>query len=371
MRGIDWFWKRMVPLRGYAMCLWLGACVLGLSLPNANAASPDTQPASDPVVQMLENALTTAIGPSRYAVHVHTEVDHLNDEKPADATKELIDQNLFVDGVRLDIAQTTFKQSGTGPVEPFLIIRSIWDGSRYSFREQDLKSRTKQIMVAASSRREDIDGSLTSYDSGTFLMGQLQYDEKPMIGILKDSGTCKFEGQEDIRGHQCSIVEAKTPEGQYRLSLDPQTGYSICKASVTKSTGDRLKSQPLPITVGKMKIIDVQVNLQILHTERIANYYVPMEGEMEVWIHTDDGKTMHERHTVKRTRFEVDPDFASHKAFIMDNIPEGIPVFLQDRAKDDHLSYIWKNGQVVKDDDGFTSDKIDAIVNQEKNATQK
>jgi rhodanese-related sulfurtransferase len=129
---------------------------------------------------------------------------------------------------------------------------------------------------------------------------------------------------ESIEGASCYVLEAETPKGRYTLWMDPNHGYNFAKLHF-EGHG-----------VGMMG-----VNRAI---KRFGAAWVPVKAEWEVRaVHPPDF-TMSYRHEIVIEDLEIDPNYTTRKAFVMDDVPEGTKTtFLGAGGRPMPGEFVWRD----------------------------
>ena len=108
---------------------------------------------------------------------------------------------------------------------------------------------------------------------------------------------------EFIDGAFCYVLEAETPKGRYTLWMDPNHGYNCAKLHFE---GQGVDMMGLNGTI-----------------KRFGEAWVPVKAEWDVRIVHPPDFTMSYRHEIVIEDLEIDPNYATRKPFVMDDVPEG------------------------------------------------
>ncbi|MHC4647641.1 MAG: redoxin domain-containing protein, partial [Planctomycetota bacterium] len=178
--------------------------------------------------------------------------------------------------------------------------------------------------------------------TGLSLDGYLARDQVSVIKLLSNSADLRLrEATEKVDGFECCVLEASTSHGSYTLWLDPQHGYLARKAVVKKQNADIFDHKPLTEIDW---LAGISFTMNSVRIERRGGVFVPVGSRnTEVW-HKSDGQTETRVHHHRRTRIDLEPDFAALGAFAP-NIPDGTEVVVG--VQGIAVKYIWKQGKVV------------------------
>jgi rhodanese-related sulfurtransferase len=113
---------------------------------------------------------------------------------------------------------------------------------------------------------------------------------------------------ESIKGASCYVLEAETPNGRYTLWMDPNHGYNFAKL--------HFEGQGVDMT-GVNSVI-----------KRFGEAWVPVNAEWEVRGAHPPDFTISYRHEIVIEDLEIDPNYATHKPFVMDDVPEDTKTML-------------------------------------------
>lgn len=344
--------------------------IVGVLIFAAQLAHAGGQSATRPVDIMLAEAASCSTLPHNCSFHFQTrqEFTHYSGGMPG-LTGCMWAGNVFYDGEKIDVAELDSYVYGS-TTRPSFANRMIWDGKWYLMRQQAVASAGAGLMFGASRQPTIGNGGIyREAGFGGFIDGILHYDHKPMAQILLDAGTAQIVGEETIDGDQCAVVMGKTPYGIYKLWLDEAAASRLRKADVTKGEGDLIPGNRGEMVIAPKGVL-WKFSIDNLGIQEMQGQTVAVSGTMEEETHYPGGKFDISRFSTGRSRLDLAPDFAGKRAFIMDGIPEGTTVWIQDRDPNDHFAYIWKAGQVVKDDDRSTTKKIDSMISDERKAAQ-
>jgi len=228
--------------------------------------------------------------------------------------------------------------------------RGIWDGARYFFQQEDL-SRS-QLFLSSSTRPSDSHVLEETLELGSFLNGTATVlgDDEPIGLVLRKQEWLALNEDESINGHLCRVVEGTGSFGKYKAWIDPAAGYCVRQATASKSVGDLYGGMKLPF--GREPYVQFALDVKIVNDDVkvIDGLPVVLHSRMDCTERYENGSYESYYYLVTRSQFDTSPDFSKTDAFALTGIPDGTSVQLRDRDPSDHFPYVWKHGQVVRDD---------------------
>ncbi|MBN2589482.1 MAG: hypothetical protein JXA96_06450 [Sedimentisphaerales bacterium] len=260
---------------------------------------------------------------------------------------------IFIDGERIDFRNHQWRnlksKDQATPLEDADFRSFLWDGSSfYYYTKLDKYDCSLNI---TSNSDDKIEFLSTGYE-GTPLIGIFNGDQIPVYSILRKAKTISLREQlEKIGESKCYVINAVTDHGEYTVWIDPEHGYNIAKAEVSKKKGDIHLGKPLSWmgdTTGlgyRSEIVPLSgysFNLLNVRFEKINSVWVPVEADYETTLDYGGRITKAKTHH-KQTHTDLNPDFKSLKAFIPD-IPDGTQVYKNDSPG---TKYIWLDGKPV------------------------
>lgn len=339
-------------------------------IPHATLCSADAikdLPTIDPS-KVLDQALANARFPDRASLHLQISLKYAQRRLQDGITGESFSFNICHDHQKLDVAELASMTHGA-TTKPYLASRDIWDGKQFLHRQQELDVGPAQVRVVYSDSAAQLD-RVRPYFDGLFIDGRLPLDDESIPALLRRSGASIIDRNEQLGARQCLLIEGRTRSGLYRIWLDQSDGCRLIKATVVKEKGDAIGSgETLPIKMGTAAITGYEISIHDIEFQRFGGYVVPASGVMDETVHHSDNKDDVIRETAVRSRLLADLDLEPGR-FVMDGIPDGMPVTIRDHRPDDHFSYVWKGGHVVKDDEEQLTKDIDKAVDAEKRAAQ-
>jgi hypothetical protein len=159
-------------------------------------------------------------------------------------------------------------------------------------------------------------------------------------------------GQETIDGCECARLKAEVPGyGRYQAWLDSAMDYLPRKVTVEKSGGDLLASLPLsqwthlapPGSRGTVALTAVSYMMDQTRFERVGDRWFPLSCRVTRVQNFADGNAETTVMQSRRTRLELNPDYAALRAF-QPELRQGAHL---SNLVDPQLAYQWKDGQSV------------------------
>ena len=337
--------------------------VLLLCIPISLLAQQTTKPMD--VNDLLELSLASFESLPPYAMHIETETS-------LGIPQESITGEVYIfekryDNRRVDALSQRYEVSGQ---EKKLVYakRGIWTGEQFQFRQQYLGSgmaEEQQIIAVGSYKEEKARRLLISPYSGSFISGFMMGDYQHMCKILKQSSNSKLYGKmETIGNDACYIVEGKTRSGIYKIWIDPNSGFNVRKAIVNKQIGDLLYDQPITAGSSDRKVvIGHEISMSNVEIKKVGGHYIPISANLIHKYKYNDGSTEQDTWSSKRSKIQLNPNFAEMGAFVMDGIPEGARVIMHEHPG---LKYIWADGRFILDADLEAIEEIDKAIQQVK-----
>lgn len=229
----------------------------------------------------------------------------------------------------------------------------IWDGKRWITFQQN----TEQASI---SEKEKHKNEFVSYGySGASLNGFFWGDKKPVENILAQSTKIDLRSQMDkVSGVNCYVIDADTTYGKYSLWIDPDHGYGIARAKVSKSGNDIVYDRVLQ----QIDISDFTFSIDNVEFQKIGNGWVPISADYQVSTQYADGRIITEKTNHKRIQINPNPDFKAIGAFVP-NIPDGTYIAIEGV---DGIGYRWLQGKPVPNIDKSFFEQLDDMTEQIK-----
>ena len=253
--------------------------------------------------------------------------------------------------------------------------RMIWDGHNwFSCTYGDFPGEPPAIGFI-SKKEEKKNSFIPLGYGGSSLDGTFFGDQQSVETILSQASDISLRPQmEAVNEVDCYVIKASTPYGKYDLWIDPQHGYNIARARVYKSGNDILNGKPISkYSKSKAEMRDLQrqykgklpggiekffFSLDIVEFQKIANVWVPTEGNYQHTIKYVDGRVKTEKRLHKRTHIDPTPDFEAISAFVPD-IPDGARITLDDVPS---ISFEWREGKLVPNIDEDVEAQLDEMA---------
>jgi hypothetical protein len=227
----------------------------------------------------------------------------------------------------------------------------MWDGrNRYQYQRSNGEAdRDIVYIVKGEDYKPEKDG-LGKAEYVNQLWGVLQdtYARIPYRRVdveLKNADTISVRPQtEQINGSQCYVINAATQDSKFKIWIDPQHGYNLAQAIVSRGGEGS--------SFGKPEEISVSAYIRNVKFKKFADTWVPIEGDYgfnrKVIQYGFEKQDSH----IKITDFQLNPDHDTLGSFEPDFIRNGASVQIIDVRG---IHYIWQDGKVV-DSDGHEID---------------
>ena len=189
---------------------------------------------------------------------------------------------------------------------------------------------------------------------------------------------------ETIGSSKCIVLESDNSYGNFQVWLDPERGYNIIKAIITKGPEDiyfgrLLKSYEYATTkqdetssskpTKTRTYTETIVKIDNVTLEKQGHLWVPVSSDHEKILKFSDGVINNVKIHCKVEQLEVAPDFDKINAFKV-KVPNGTNVYFMDPERSG-ISYEWVDGKVVTAVDQRTLDVLDNQIEQLKDETKE
>jgi hypothetical protein len=276
---------------------------------------------------------------------------------------------------------TNWKQSPGSLMPPGPDVLHTRDDFRYDGqRTRDISSRWGSIGVHGPTPENNpiLRSEITDFEFSALYSGQrgqgglIKYDQGPLdpekvkrtlaLGwshacsfgffpfheridsYLRRSGKATVRRQtEAVNGSACYVIDARTPEGQLVVWLDPAHGYNIARITVTQRAGDRADDQVLP---RGHEVARVFTNTSF---QQIDGTWIPTTYATHTRIYRPGFMVMEGGTRSEVSEFLIDPNHTALKSFDVNDFPEGTRTSYMDNGRLLPTWYIWKNGGPVPD----------------------
>lgn len=260
---------------------------------------------------------------------------------------------IFIDNNRIDFRKHQWSNLNSmdqaTPLENAVNRSFMWDGSSFYIY---VKQQNYDGILHLQSNDDNKNEMLSTGYEGTPLIGIFKGDQESIDSILRKAKNISIENQlEKIGEAECYVINAQTDHGEYRVWIDPEHGYNIVKAKVSKKKGDILWGKPLgwqgdttnlaPSDVPRFS--GYRFDMSNVCFEKISDKWIPVEADYETFLDYSGRITIVKMHH-KQTHTELNPDFKAANAFVPD-IPNGTPVFIEEQEK----TYFWQYGKITVD----------------------
>lgn len=209
--------------------------------------------------------------------------------------------------------------------------------------------------------------SLARAYKGHETLGYLYGDDERMDVVLKQAANINVRDNMDvINGSKCYIIDAQTKRGQYSIWIDPNHGYNIAKAEVTRKEGDLRNENDPPVAKGDQEY----TLLSNVKFKQIDDVWIPMEANIyhRQNLSTLFGYNSWEKIAYKVTEFLVNPDHEALGSFKPDDIQNGAIVNVLQYPG---IHYTWQDGKLVPNVDLEVIAEIDKMADDIFNDNKK
>jgi len=287
----------------------------------------------------------------------------------------------YTDGTRIDLTIRNWipiRDKNDRDLPDFGHVQVVWDkDSWYEYHELE-EVKASQVVI---SKKEDTNKGFVSIAyPGACLEGFFPGDIKTVSSIFHEATQVRlYDKKENINGVQCHVLEATTEYGRHKIWIDPEHGYNICQAEVSKEKGDLYNGKLVYRTYPNWKELGVKLpkgKIPLPTSPRIGTAFkltnVKFQKYNDIWMPVSadyEKRTMHENGRVRRLLFsytvnEVDlsPNFEDAQAFVP-HIRNGTRAILLD--EENHvLDYHWVDGRIEPDVDDSVLKSIDETLEE-------
>lgn len=205
---------------------------------------------------------------------------------------------------------------------------------------------------------------------GAPLLGTMSGDDLRVDEILRNAKSLKVRGElEEVNGSGCYVVDAMTRHGRYSVWLDPEHGYNIARAEVTKEGADIAWSKPLnwkssmkipqSNRVGLLPVTKQSYSFSLKNVvfKEIEGVWVPMSADYESTSLYEDGAVSTLKNQCTQIHIDINPDFEAAGTF-EPKIENDAAVFI----KGVNFVYRWADGELVPNIDEYAVDVLEAEI---------
>ena len=310
------------------------ALLLIMLLATAGIARALARPGVDPKADaILDRTIAQLAAFRSYAMHVdHSMTIVHNIEESKRFGGWIASSDIRADGENFDEMSDTWDiPAGQSKPHRQFNSRSIWDGKRETHRQQYQGEPNQQILATISSRHPRW---FPSGDGGLVLHGRAYGDATSMPQVMRESGSARLRpAREDVDGHLCDVIDAKTARGTYTLWIDPAAGHLFRRTRVVKRAGDlTYEDKPIASNGTEATTTGTELELHDIVIDHVGGEFVLIRCIEEVKTFVGDaGQYRLDRGSYTRSKLELSPDFAKLGAFVMDGIPERSRVISTDK----------------------------------------
>lgn len=167
------------------------------------------------------------------------------------------------------------------------------------------------------------------------IMGYVLLDSEPAYTALRKANRLSVRPtMEKVGENLCYVIEAVTEYGPQLLWIDPDHGYSVAKAEVTR----RLDAETR-----------ISSSLNVVKFKQVDGIWTPIEFETEFRTFFDSRNQVRFRKVnLKIAELSVNPDHEKLGSFDFEDIREGAEVTVTTKqGGTSPIKYIWRDGEAV------------------------
>jgi rhodanese-related sulfurtransferase len=329
----------------------LEACMVALATLQSAAASV---PSADELLDRF--AVNADLYQRSFVTHVETNRIIVSQGQAAeqDKPRERREQTRVVfwwDGQRMREQRYTWDDSATGPLDRkharyeshlFEVDRSI-----SYFRSSGPSQEASVTYYAGSTPKGSVFDRVTSgagsWSWGYFVEGADSRSDR-IDRFLRGCQSARVRPEtESVEGASCYVLEAETPNGRYTLWMDPNHGYNFAKLHFEGQGVDMMG-----------------LNSAI---KRFSEAWIPVKAQWQVRGAHPPDFTISYRHEIVIEDLEIDPNHATRKPFVMDDVPEGTKtIFLGAGGRPMPGEFVWRDDRPVPCVDEEALGRLESIA---------
>ena len=243
--------------------------------------------------------------------------------------------------------------------EASTITSRIWDGEKeyqvYQFHNDVYRVTVMKDNTIKKSLSLDL---IYSNLTGVFHGDTKSFDE--ILSTASDGiSSLRYE---TVEGSKCIVLESDNSHGNYQVWIDPERGYNIVKAIITKGPEDIFFGRPLKSyefgpskhdktslskLAGTRTMTETVIKIDNVILERQGDLWVPVSSDHEKMLKFSDGVINSLRIKCKVEQLEVAPDFDKLNAFKV-KVPNGTRVRISEFPG---IRYEWQQGRIIPFED--------------------
>ena len=243
--------------------------------------------------------------------------------------------------------------------ETSTITSRIWDGEK----EYQVYQFPNDVYRVTVMKDNTIKKSLSLNLIYSNLTGVFHGDTKSFDEILSiaSDGTSSLR-YETVEGSKCIVLESDNSHGNYQVWIDPDRGYNIVKAIITKGPEDiyfgsplnsyefgpsRQDTTSLSKLAGTRTMTEAVIKIDNVVLERQGGLWVSVRSDHEKMLKFSDGVINSLKIKCKVEELEVAPDFDKLNAFKV-KVPNGTRVRISEFPG---IRYEWQQGRIIPFED--------------------
>ena len=233
----------------------------------------------------------------------------------------------------------------------------MWDGqSLYLYRTNAL-SPGGELFIEPDDKEKP--AYMACDNRGSPLQGIFSGDFERVDSILEKSDVVKVsDRKEKVGNYSCYVISAEGKYGKYKIWIDPEHGYNIAKAKVSKKRADiAWRDMPLGPRMDKETSMTNEILVKSGHPgakkslsftlynvkfENVDGAWLAVKADFQGKLTAVNGRTVELKTSVERKNIQINPTFGEND-FKPDNIADGTRVSIIPFQ----IQYTWQNGKVV------------------------
>ena len=268
--------------------------------------------------------------------------------------------------------------------ETYAITSKIWDGEKeyLVYRSPNIDVNNKDGYNVTAKKDNSIVKFLSLSLVYSNLTGIFHGDTQSFSEILSTSsaGISSFR-YETIENSKCIVLESDNSYGNFQVWIDPERGYNMVKAVITKGPEDLYFDRPLKsyeyatnqqdeTSSGKSSetrtMTETVVKIDDVVLEKQGHQWIPVSSAHEKILKFSDGVINSVKINCKVKQLEVAPDFDKMDAFKV-KVPNGTKVYVEGFPE---IEYEWHHGKIVPFIDNSFLEQLDENIESYEASTE-
>lgn len=219
---------------------------------------------------------------------------------------------------------------------------TLWDGERrYQYQHSNAGPTRDRLWLVPKGHKE-AGGKLINTSRINFLWGFFEdsISRAPFTWIYEELKQVQSisvqEKLEKVDGSECYVINARSKDNRYKMWIDPQHGYNIAQAQVSRG-GEGIE-------FGLPEEVSLSCYLRNVRFRKIDDVWIPIEDDYGYYLKRVKGDFLKEDHHIRITQIELNPDHEALGSLRPDFIRNGTRTQLIGR---DGVVYSWQDGKLV------------------------